>query len=399
MKWALPAERGRELEKLQGSRLSRSNRAFVKGGYFRQFLSKYPESNLMYSKMIHTYDLVNQVRGDRYRKKAAREELWKGESHSAYWYGKHGGIHINSIRKAVYSALIAAEKTSRQRGVFKSHVSVEDFDLDGTNEYLCHGNDLNMYIHRLGGMVFELDYIAKPWNYLDTFTRSPENYDERLDKERVVDRYPRKAFVDHFFSTKERIESFANMKYSELGDFLNLPYAVKECRKDSLDLRFSAHGRVTVGGKPHPLCLEKRFRLKRASVIVDYTLKNTGKETLTLCFAPEINLSFSDNVDSCLGMSVQKAAGKLKEIDLGRRSEAGATGFQAKDKTNGVTVQGEWGRESSLWVLPVEAAWFDREGPHLGYESTCFLPVWDLSLPPENDWTISIQLAFQKTRR
>jgi hypothetical protein len=336
------------------------------------------------------------VRGDRYRKKAAREELWKGESHSAYWYGKRGGIHINSVRKSVYTALITAEKTSRQRGVFKSHVSVEDFDLDGTNEYLCHGNELNLYIHQIGATVFELDYFANPWNYLDTFTRSPDNHDDRLENKIPIDHYPRKAFVDHFFSSKERIENFENMNYSELGVFLNVPYDVKECRRDNLDLSFSVNGDITLDGRSYPVYLEKRYRLKRASVLVDYSIKNIGDRTLAVRFAPEMNLSFSENDDTSLGLSVRNSEGEPKNVGLERLREAGATGFFAVDKMNSVTVQGEWDKEGELWILPVEAAWLDREGRHVGYESTCFLPVWPISLRPETDWKTSIQLSFLK---
>ena len=50
--------------------------------HFRHFLTNYRESNLLYSKMMYTQVLVNQVRGDKYRKKSAREELWKGQNHN-----------------------------------------------------------------------------------------------------------------------------------------------------------------------------------------------------------------------------------------------------------------------------------------------------------------------------
>ena len=394
MSWSLPTERAHELEKLKSGRLSRNNRAYLKGGYFRHFLSKYPESNLMYAKMIHTYVLVNQVRGDKYRKKAAREELWKGENHSAYWHGKRSGVYRNESRKAVYSALIAAEKTSRQRGVFKSHVSVEDFDSDGMNEYLFHGNELNMYVHRKGGMVFELDYMTNPWNYMDTFTRQSESYDDLLDTRRIVDMYPRKSFMDHFFSSTEKISDFENMTYSELGGFLLQPYDGKECRKEHLDLTLSARADVRIGSKTFPVLLEKRYRMKRNSISVDYTIKNESSDRFSVSFAPELNLSFACVNDSVLSLSIQRAGKAARTVSHGITSDTGVSGFAAKDGKNSVTIEGGWDKECDLWILPVDALWRDEEGNHAEYQSTCLLPVWPLTLSPNEVWKTALRLAF-----
>ncbi len=396
--WALPAVRSYEKDKPKGSRLRGDSRAHVKGGFFRQFLSKYPESNLMYAKVIHTHDMVNQIRGDKYGKKAAREELWKGEDHSAYWHGKRGGVYLNPTRKAVYSALIAAEKASRQRGVFRSHVSAEDFDLDGRPEYLFHGNELNMYVHRKGGMIFELDYIATPWNYLDTFTRQPEKYDDLLESRSIADPYPRKSFLDHFFASSEKLKDFQTMTYSELGEFLHLPYDAKECRKEHLDLLFSARGKVVTGGKIHPVYIEKRYRMKRGSILVDYSIKNEGPKLLSVCFSPEVNLSFPGIDENCLSLSIQKKAAAAREIPHGEARETGAVGFTAVDKKNSVTIQAEWDTECELWMLPVNAVWLDGEGSHSGYQSTCFLPVWPLSLAQDGIWNASIQLSFSRDK-
>ena len=397
MRWSLPVARRRELERLQNGRLSKSSRTFLQGGHFRQFLSKYAESNLMYAKTIHVNILVNQIRGDKYQKRAAREELWQGECHSAYWHGKRAGIYANASRKAVYSALISAEKTSRQRGVFKTHLSTEDFDMDGLTEYLYHGNEINMYVHRKGGMVFELDYLAKPWNYLDTFTRIREIYHDRIDDKYTTDSYPRRAFLDHFFSADDSIGSFGRMDYRELGGFLNKPYTEKECRKDAMDLTFCADGIIEGDGGAAPVHLEKRYRMKRNAIFVDYSIANRGEMDLKTCFGCEINLSFSSMDDAALKMSCQ-SDGALSDLPSGQSSVIGVDGFSCLDRKNGVTIQGNWDRRCELWVLPVEAGWADWSGKHVGYQSTCFLPRWHIALPAGESWRASLQLSFARTR-
>ncbi|MBN1685945.1 MAG: DUF1926 domain-containing protein [Spirochaetales bacterium] len=396
MRWSLPAELGRELEKLISGRISQRNRAYLKGGYFRQFLSKYPETNLMYSKLIRTYDLVNQVRGDKYRKKAAREELWKGEDHSAYWHGRRGGVYVSPIRKAVYSALIAAEKTARERGIFRSHISVADFDLDGMNEYLCNGSELNLYIHRKGGMVFELDYLAEPWNYLDTFSRRAEHYQQRTERSHIIDKYPRRAFLDHFFAPGEKIAALEKLAYDELGNFLTLPYQVRDCRKDSLDLVFFADGMVATETGQHPVTIEKRYRMNKTTVTVDYSIANNGTTSLAARFSPEINLSFTGAEDEHLGLLVRRGK-EAKAVASRRLNENAVDGFTAIDKKNDVIIDGSWNVECDLCVFPVEAEWLDQEGLHFEYQSTCFFPVWKLSLQPGEVWRVTIRLSFSKT--
>ncbi len=105
MSWTLDSATQRDFEKAKNKLSEKDKGPFLCGGYFRQFLSKYPESNMLYSKMMYTHLLVNQIRGDRARKKAAREELWRGEGHSALWHGKFGGIYENRLRKASYRRL------------------------------------------------------------------------------------------------------------------------------------------------------------------------------------------------------------------------------------------------------------------------------------------------------
>ena len=90
MGWALaPDVRGKYLD-ARKSLTESGDGQFLVGGQFRQFLIRYPEAWLMYAKMMNTHVLVNQVRGDKYKKKAAQNELWKGQCHHAYWHGDRG---------------------------------------------------------------------------------------------------------------------------------------------------------------------------------------------------------------------------------------------------------------------------------------------------------------------
>ena len=247
-------------------------------------------------------------------------------------------------------------------------------------------------------MLFELDYMANPWNYLDTLTRGSESYDDLLDSRRISDLYPRKSFLDHFFASNETIENFKNMTYAELGEFLHLPYDEKECRREHLDLMLTARGKVTTGGKAHPVNLEKRYRMKRGTILVDYSIKNEGVTSLSVRFSPEVNLSFPGIDDASLSLSIQGEGKTSTGVTHTTVRDTSVAGFTAMDKKNSVTIQCGWDRVCDLWILPVDAEWLDREGRHRGNQSTCFLPVWPLSLEPDGVWKTSIQLSFSRSR-
>ena len=197
-RWSGPVFRERLDESSAAEKNGRNeNKAVNTQSFFRHFLAKYPESNLLYSRMIDVHMLVSQVRGDRQRKKSAEAELYRSQNHSAYWYGGGSpGIYSAETRRKAYASLIEAEKYTRERGEFKSTLMKDDFDMDGLDEYLFRSVGLNVFIHRKGGTIFEIDYIRLSHNYLATMARHREWYHQ----DEVSDKYTRNAFIDHFFS-------------------------------------------------------------------------------------------------------------------------------------------------------------------------------------------------------
>jgi hypothetical protein len=136
----------------------------------RQFLITYPEANGIYAKMMFTNVLINQLRGDKSRKRTAREELWKAQGCDSFYHTESGGIYRRQVRSAAYQALLEAEKITREKGVFIPSLMTFDFDLDGEQEYLFQGERINCYVKAAGAGIFEFDFLPKSWNYLDTLS-------------------------------------------------------------------------------------------------------------------------------------------------------------------------------------------------------------------------------------
>lgn len=367
----------------------------VKG--FKQFLSRYPESNLMYSKMLYTHILVNQLRGDKYRKKASKEELWKAQCSFAYWPGKYMGIYSHALRKEVYKKLITAEKGTRTAGIFLTSIIATDFDMDGENEYLYQGTVINVYVHNKSGSVFELDYIPAYWNYLDTVSRSRETYHTPKDNGYTGDWYMRKAFLDHFFNDKTTIDDFENMKYKESGNFVNEKYSLQELDREKNIIVLQRDGSVKINRKQQTVRIIKKYWIKKNSIQVSYAIINTSSLSLNTRFGIELNLSFASHDKKEL--SIAGLRGKtLKKMSNNKSETTNINQLALEDKVNNVSISLHADKNYTLWSLPVETLSRNKQTVIKTYQSSCFVPQWSLCLDPNEEWSVDVVLSISKSK-
>lgn len=81
---------------------------FVRGGFWRSFMVRYPEVNTMHKKMLRVSRKVEAVE-DPALKSRAQDNLWAGQCNCPYWHGVFGGIYLPHIRTANYERLLATE--------------------------------------------------------------------------------------------------------------------------------------------------------------------------------------------------------------------------------------------------------------------------------------------------
>ncbi len=393
MRMALPPAHRQAFAEAR-ARADGGGRRFLVGGHFRDFLSTYPEAWLMYAKMMNTHVLVNQVRGDKYKKKSAQNELWKGQSHHAYWNGGAVGIYENELRKAVYRSLIEAEKITRATEIFAPSILSVDYDMDTLIEYLYQGSELNAYIHSLGGALFELDFLPASWNYLDTMVdhEKIEAPDAPLSRS-----YERKAFLDHFFSPGASLQEFQGGTLAECGDFLARPYEMVELNRALPELLMRRDGEVHAGGVRSPLRVEKRFVFRPRSIDVYYRLVNLGPAPIAAVFGVEINLSLAARSTDC-GRLFLLDEDRKKEITSEAAEIEGVQGLLVHDVRNEVSVTLSSVRTFRCWNIPVETRCAGGGDTHTEFQSHCFVPQWNVSLAPGDAWENHLSVAFEKVQ-
>jgi len=424
MQWALPSESYIKFEdfekRLKEEELFEPYHIFVRGGFWRNFLAKYPESNNMHKNMLWVGEKINRIQKEQLSSEEKEllakieREKYRGQCNCAYWHGVFGGLYLPHLRGAIYKHLINAERlTDRLRREKNGWVDVHrfDFDRDGTEDLIVETPKLNVYLKPdKGGTLFELDYKPKGINLLDTLTRREEGYHRQLSEsvagenpetvESIHDRlevkesgleqllfydwYDRKSLIDHFLRKETTLESFSRCQYEEKGDFINQPYQleVKE-QTEGTRIHLRRDGHIWVGSNWIALTVEKVLSVPKegAEFEVLYRLWNRHSAKIEVLFGVEFNISMLEGgFDNC---RVFAKGEHPTEVKLNSTLEVpDATSFGIRDKSMGLEVAVETDTPATLWSFPIETVSLSESGLEKNYQSTVIFPNWHLELPP-----------------
>jgi hypothetical protein len=328
----------------------------------RRFLIEHSEVNGIYSKMIFTNVLISQLRGDKFRKQNAREELWKAQDSCFFTPG--GRRH--ELRKAAYSSLLRAEMLSREKGKFVSSLIQHDFDLDGMPEFIFQDAKINCYIQLKGACIFELDYLPKEWNYLDCGCNGLAR---------------RAAFADAILppgTTAENMErkmhEGGRLCFNEQFDAVSQDRNGKSCFK----LPVAEQGTPFAG-----IEIEKCYSLKKDVLTVAYVFKNSGEKREKFCFVPEIDFSFAGEGERYVRFFSCDSGGKDVPVSSVLKD---TERLKIQDIRNEVQIMLSSTKAFSGCLAPA------RDNGM--YQAARVLPLINLSMESGESWTCEFSLKF-----
>lgn len=407
------------------------------GGFWRNFLVRYPESNQMHKRMLFTRNKVTRISDPQIRSEAL-DHLWAGQCNCAYWHGVFGGLYLNFLRSAVYSKIIEAQVIAeRQLYPDDDWLEVEHEDLlyEGHKEIIINTKDLGVYISPFkGGAIFGLDYKPKALNLLDTLTRRPENYhkniydlinynengngqvqaskeegevktiheivkvkEKGLEKYLIYDPYQRVSLLDHFLDTGETLDNFKECKFTQLGNFIMEPYKTSVSKDNDKGntkeavITLSRDGKVQQGDTQKNIYLEKQIKVNSQDKLLNikYFLKNNSNTNLTFKFGVEFNFSFLGGYDDHRYYYVEKV--KLEEphlASIGELKNVDVIGI--KDERQKIGLSLSFNRPAGVWRFPIETVSQSEGGMERSYQNSVIFPFWELNMSPGEEWDLEI---------
>jgi alpha-amylase len=423
--WVLPPKSGVLFENFVKELRQRKDwddlRPFLKGGFWRGYLARYEEANILHKKMLRASRKYHRL-SSRKRDDELYTPILRGQCNCPYWHGVFGGLYLPHLRHAVWKEILLGEyevDNVAHRGRKWVDIEKTDFDADGHDELLMENACMNAYLAPArGGMMFEWDYRPRGYNLLNTLTRRKEAYHSKLsqavsaegseqetasihdliltkepnlDKALHYDRWPRTALLDHFHGWNSTIDQFRDGALADYGTFLREPYELLEMFTDAVSLR----RRGTVGGTALELTKTVRISPGRAALNIDYRLRNLAPHELHSPFGVEWNLALQAPNSDRHTLSLPES--RVFNRPLSETSEdANVREVVLTDAHEGVSARFLFGGPVRLWRVPIESISLSEGGFERIFQSVALLFQWELHLAPGAEWERSFEVTLSE---
>src|SRR3990172_9049727 len=449
--WSLPTRAMKEydnaLATAKGSPEFAGIRPFIKGGIWRNFLAKYPESNHMHKRMMMVSRKVHDVLDAAGTKKNAEtlrmvDHLYQSQCNDSYWHGVFGGLYLPHLRSAIYEHLIRAEhiadtvryqrevrsqksevrkgKTKNKKSDQPSWLEIEtgDFDMDGNEEVVVNSELLSLFIDPAdGGRLSELDWKPRSFNLTNTLTRRRESYHDKIalcgkdscDTKTIHERaavkeeglqyhlqydwYARGSLLDHFLGSGVDLSSFMKSEYYEAGDFVLGAYRMRSKKQGGVAV-VSLERAGTAEGLAVRVRKELSARSGEGGFTVRYQIANINNEELNVVYGTEFNFSLlagnaPDRYYDMPGHTLDKrhlaSTGETNNVSL----------VSIVDEWLKLRLTLSFSQPAMLWRAPVETVSQSEAGFERVYQSSMVMPLWRLSLGAGKSWDMEIQVKIE----
>lgn len=440
MEWAMPTSTIHKYENfehtLDEKGLLEENKVFVRGGFWRNFMVKYPESNNMHKKMLHLSARLERLRADFLldpKFVAAQDHIWAGQCNCPYWHGQFGGLYLNHLRHATYKEFVQAETLLDEleyRGTKNwIEATVVDFDADGFKEILVSTSEIWMqFSPQNGGSLVELDFKSKAINLLDTMTRREEAYHKKLlqaqgnnsdghssgdegdipsihdmmvmkeqglEKMLHYDWYRRTSMLDHFLHPDTTLESFSQSKYTEQGDFINAPYD-HTVEDEGKKIKFSRQGHVWVESDWVRVQVEKEVTIfpETTKLKIDIAITNLDTQDRTFWYGSEWDFALlAGDAPDRYFVAPEHKFDDNKLRNMGEVSNLNQIGM--RDEWLGIGIDLKVDEPATVWRFPIETISQSEAGFERVYQSSVILPNWEIECCAGETWRVSIEVDLK----
>ena len=423
MEWVLPTRVRQRYHAVQQEFNARPEvLSFLRGGSWRGFFRKYPESNLLNKKMLRVSARIAAVPA-RHNSSAASNEmaqardlLLRAQCNDAYWHGIFGGLYAPHLRTDLWRNLIRAEATADRHtpGALVPRVELLDYDADGAPEHLFTAPEYQALLKPTdGGTIAAFDFRPAAATLINSIQRRPEAYHARLREaskpgvpgsvssiheqtlvkepglERFLryDRWPRHSFRVLLFDPARSQSAYETLDLQEDPGFAGGAFHVKSSTGNDAQLIREDELRIGVkNDAPSPtLSLAKRFTFGPAP---------NGCEV-----ACEIGLKLKQPLAKPIAIGIESVINFLAPAEPDRFFETpkGRQNLRFSGVLPGPLLRMEdgWQRvrialhapaAREFWIAPIETVSESEGGFERVYQGSQILAIWQPALAAEEPW-------------
>jgi 4-alpha-glucanotransferase len=435
MEWSLPPAASTDLKSCMEESEHIANgeqfQRFLRGGFWRNFLSKYPESNQMQKQALRVSHQLQKADGSAKAgtEKAgfvgeARTHLMSAQCNDPYWHGVFGGLYSPHLRSANLRHLVEAETLLDQaegRGPHsKPEVESTDFDFDGQEEILIQQSLYGMVLRPAdGGTVSSLRFKPAHVELVNSLMRRPEAYHSLVRKhvssksiapiegpasvhdlvirkgshlEELLryDRYARHGFRTYLFPGTKSWQDFDYLRLEENADLAGGAWKATPHRSRAgvVELRNASH--IRGNGCSTQVEAVKTLTSKvsgsawhiecRSSFSTDHSCPADLATGLEMVF----NLLAPDAPDRYF------LANQIRR-SLDFRGEIDSPELVLVDEWQGVKITLHAQPRARWWIVPIETISQSESGFERVYQGSAILAVWKIDPPSWRNMTCSIE--------
>lgn len=286
------------------------SKPFLRGGIWRNFLSRYAEANWMHKRMLQLSIRLAELAKQTETASApttpiapapiatnAQIEAWqallhRAQANDAYWHGLFGGLYLPHLRRSVWRHLLALEAALDQFQP-RPPSAHSDIDCDGHTEARMSSNTLQAFARTTGdACLIEFDSYPLQHNFADTLRRHSETYHHTIaahlarhgltqvqaDNAADADQAPRSAHERIAFKHDIHVDDIQpdtrprGLFVDTLHDHVGQEHALQNYRLQAATAH-SLHFSTTCGS----LRIDKHYRLNEQLLTVEYRLSQLAK--------------------------------------------------------------------------------------------------------------------------
>ncbi len=414
MEWVLPTGTRQRFFALEKEFAARPDvLAFLRGGSWRGFFRKYPESNLLHKKMLRASAAVASIPPRRTsadyatQYQEARDHVLRGQGNDAYWHGVFGGIYAPHLRTEVWRNLVRAEALADQLtpGGLLPRVELVDYDADGAAEILFTAPEFQALLKPSDGATLSLfDFRPVSSTLINSIFRRPEAYHSRLreaanftpapgvavsiheqvrvkepnlDRFLRYDHYARHAFRLLICDASQKHSEYETLELKEVPAVAGGSYLLRASSANYADLQFECelpeYG--VPGGSVPRLSITKLFLFGPAPQGCEVSCD------ISMTLSAPLARSLAVGIESVINLLAPADADRFFETPAGPQNlrfsgSLPAPLLRVEDGWQKIRVTLHAPGAQEFWVAPIETVSESEGGFERVYQGSQILALW-----------------------